>query len=93
MTIVGGKPVYAKSEFKDLNSPSLPVSPNWSPVAYYRGYENSKAISTTSHIPTHIGCCSPLQSGSTNNSPVSLNNVGSLSSLWGNMGCACLEED
>ncbi|BAY84820.1 hypothetical protein NIES267_43170 [Calothrix parasitica NIES-267] len=89
LIIVGGKPVYAKSEFKDLNPPPLPVSPNWSPVAYYGGYKNSKAISTTSYVPTHVGCCSPSQARSANNSPVSLNNVGSLSSLWGNMGCAC----
>lgn len=89
LTIVGGKPVYAKAEFKDLNPPSLPVSPNWSPVAYYGGYNNSKPMSITSHMPAHIGCCSPLQTPNTKNSPVSLNNLGSLSNLWGNMGCAC----
>src|SRR5712691_11630658 len=38
LTIVGGKPVYAAAEFKDLSPPPLPVSPEWSPVAAYGGY-------------------------------------------------------
>jgi predicted amidohydrolase YtcJ len=38
LTIVGGKPVYAAAEFKDLSPPPLPVSPDWSPVAAYGGY-------------------------------------------------------
>src|SRR6266705_1731452 len=33
LTIVGGKPVYAAAEFRDLSPPPLPVSPEWSPVA------------------------------------------------------------
>src|SRR5258708_40304428 len=37
LTIVGGKPVYAAAEFKDLSPPPLPVSPEWSPVAAYGG--------------------------------------------------------
>lgn len=77
------------SSFKDLNPPPLPVSPNWSPVTYYGGYHNPKAVSKISYMPAHVGCCSPLQSPNAKNSPISLNNVGSLSGLWGNMGCAC----
>jgi predicted amidohydrolase YtcJ len=38
LTIVGGKPVYAAAEYKDLSPPPLPVSPEWSPVAAYGGY-------------------------------------------------------
>jgi predicted amidohydrolase YtcJ len=38
LTLVGGKPVYAAAEFKDLSPPPLPVSPEWSPVAAYGGY-------------------------------------------------------
>jgi len=38
LTIVGGKPVYAAAEFKDLSPPPLPVSPEWSPVVAYGGY-------------------------------------------------------
>jgi predicted amidohydrolase YtcJ len=38
LTIVGGKPVYATGEFQALSPPPLPVVPEWSPVAHYRGY-------------------------------------------------------
>jgi hypothetical protein len=38
LTLVGGKPVYATAEFKDLSPPALPVSPEWSPAAAYGGY-------------------------------------------------------
>ena len=38
LTLVGGMPVYAAAEFKDLSPPPLPVSPEWSPVATYGGY-------------------------------------------------------
>src|SRR5215469_10050120 len=39
LTIVGGRVVYAKGEFAKLAPPELPVSPDWSPVTKYRGYE------------------------------------------------------
>src|SRR5262245_11697061 len=38
LTIVGGKVVYATSEFSRLAPPELPVSPSWSPVKSYGGY-------------------------------------------------------
>lgn len=41
LTMVGGKVVYAGSEFKDLAPPPLPVSPGWSPIASYDGYWRS----------------------------------------------------
>jgi predicted amidohydrolase YtcJ len=38
LTVVGGKPVYGAEEFSKLAPPSLPVLPEWSPVATYGGY-------------------------------------------------------
>jgi len=38
LTILGGNPVYAAAEFKNLSPAPLPVSPEWSPVAAYGGY-------------------------------------------------------
>jgi predicted amidohydrolase YtcJ len=38
LTVVGGKVVYGAGEFKDLDPPSLPVMPEWSPVRAYGGY-------------------------------------------------------
>jgi hypothetical protein len=41
LTMVGGKPVYATEEFSPLAPLMPPVSPDWSPVAHYGGYDNS----------------------------------------------------
>lgn len=41
LTVVGGDIVYGKEEFAAL-SPDIPtVSPDWSPVAHYGGYQNA----------------------------------------------------
>jgi predicted amidohydrolase YtcJ len=41
LTMVGGKVVYGDAEFKSL-SPDMPtVSPDWSPVSSFGGYDNS----------------------------------------------------
>ena len=41
LTVVNGKVVFAQGAFKDQN-PTLPnVSPNWSPVNFYGGYQHS----------------------------------------------------
>lgn len=42
LTILGGKPVYAAEEFKQFSPPLPPVSPEWSPVAHFGGYDNSR---------------------------------------------------
>ncbi len=46
LTIVGGKVAYASAEFSKLAPPSLPVSPDWSPVKYYGGYQQPKGAVT-----------------------------------------------
>jgi predicted amidohydrolase YtcJ len=38
LTIVGGKVVYAAREFSKIAPPPLPVSPDWTPVKHYDGY-------------------------------------------------------
>ncbi|NEQ49948.1 MAG: amidohydrolase [Leptolyngbya sp. SIO3F4] len=90
LTIVDGKPVYASAEFSDLAPPPLPVSPNWSPVKYFGGYDNgsdSRFISLEqpeqmSSILTGSRIQQPLQLSS-------LNMAGSLSSFWHGLTCAC----
>src|SRR6516165_3470079 len=42
LTVVGGKVVYASAEFSKLAPPPLQVSPDWSPVKRYGGYQQSK---------------------------------------------------
>jgi predicted amidohydrolase YtcJ len=46
LTIVGGKVVYGAGAFVHLAPPSLPVSPDWSPVAVYDGYWRTMAQPT-----------------------------------------------
>ncbi|MBA6314681.1 amidohydrolase [Cellulophaga baltica] len=42
LTVVNGKVVFAKNDFKGLD-PEVPVIiPEWSPVKYYGGYQNKK---------------------------------------------------
>jgi predicted amidohydrolase YtcJ len=41
LTIVGGEVVYASAEFSKLAPPALPVSPDWSPVKRYAGYQQT----------------------------------------------------
>ncbi|MEM6692002.1 MAG: amidohydrolase [Planctomycetota bacterium] len=38
MTLVDGRTTYATQEFSDLDPALPPVSPSWSPVAYFGGY-------------------------------------------------------
>jgi predicted amidohydrolase YtcJ len=41
MTIVGGKVVYAADDFKTYDAPLPPVSPDWSPVNRFGGYQDT----------------------------------------------------
>jgi predicted amidohydrolase YtcJ len=67
-TIVGGKIVYADSDFSDLAPARLPVSPSWSPVAVYdgiyRGNEPVTAFSRIGHAGHAHGGISKLLGGS-----------------------------
>ena len=43
LTVVGGKVVYGAGVFEPLAPPPLPVSPDWSPVKAYGGYQQAQA--------------------------------------------------
>jgi predicted amidohydrolase YtcJ len=53
LTIVGGKVVYAASEFSSMAPPELPVSPGWSPVKEYGGYAQSEEELTVGATASH----------------------------------------
>jgi predicted amidohydrolase YtcJ len=53
LTILGGKPVYAAAEFKDLDPTPLPVMPDWSPVQKFPGYWKPEF---TAHLHHSVGC-------------------------------------
>jgi hypothetical protein len=42
LTMVGGKVVYASGGFSKHAPPPLPVSPDWSPIKHYGGYQQQQ---------------------------------------------------
>ena len=44
LTLVGGKPVHAAAEFRELAPPPLPVMPLWSPVEKFGGYADASTF-------------------------------------------------
>ncbi|QDV73483.1 amidohydrolase [Botrimarina mediterranea] len=52
LTIVGGRVVYGASEYASLAPATPPVSPDWSPVAKFGGYDNTKPTPPAhQHLP------------------------------------------
>lgn len=51
LTIVGGRIVYAKGDFHQWSPPAIPVLPDWSPAAFYKGYPGAGKLSTK--VPAH----------------------------------------
>jgi hypothetical protein len=92
LTMVGGKVVYAAGDFKDLDPESLPVMPEWSPVAYYGGYYSQTPVSATSQVHLCTVACNhaPVRAHKPNcrNIFASLNQLGNLAGFWGS-GCDC----
>jgi predicted amidohydrolase YtcJ len=60
LTMVGGQPVYATSEFGGMAPPPLPVSPEWSPVATYGGWGAPLMRKDTRARIAAAGACSSL---------------------------------
>lgn len=54
LTIVGGKIVYAKEDFKEHAPNELPVSPDWSPI---KTFDEAKSTETANlHLHQHSNC-------------------------------------
>jgi predicted amidohydrolase YtcJ len=58
LTLVGGKVVYAAQEFKKHTPPALPVSPSWSPVKTFGGYQNANPKGAIAKNHIHSAACS-----------------------------------
>ena len=85
LTIVGGKVVYATAEFSKLAPPSLPVSPDWSPVKEYGGYTQPMEVpvsGATACQATTPHSCTPAGGGAEHRWV--LGDLG----LW-SLGCDC----
>jgi predicted amidohydrolase YtcJ len=84
LTIVGGKVVYATEEFSKLAPPALPVSPSWSPVKEYGGYETGRPEVVG---VSHSASCSHSENSTRGRAKSHLQVLGDLG-LWG-LGCDC----
>jgi hypothetical protein len=91
LTMVGGKVVYADSEFSQLAPPVLPISPDWSPVKTYGGYQHAGAVIPHAAMAAACGCGTSCNvhghahgKAYTHNAPVK-----DLKTFWGALGCAC----
>ncbi|WP_440593774.1 amidohydrolase [Schlesneria sp.] len=49
LTMVGGKVVYGTGDFARLSPPLPPVSPDWSPVARFGGYDSRSPVPPAHH--------------------------------------------
>lgn len=82
LTVVGGKPVYATAEFKDLDPPPLPISPDWSPVRSYGGYGAPLLAKGPAENASPRSVCSTHGHGGQTSCDDS-------HALWGALGCDC----
>jgi predicted amidohydrolase YtcJ len=61
LTVVGGRIVHAAGDFGNLAPPPLPVSPDWSPVGRYGGYQGagtqSAALVQSAALARTHGAC------------------------------------
>jgi predicted amidohydrolase YtcJ len=91
LTIVGGRMVYAAQEFSDLDPPSIPVLPEWSPVATYGGYYTAPVPVPVAAKALHLctALCNHIHKVTCRSTVPALNTAGSLSSFWGGIGCDC----
>ncbi|SDO16839.1 hypothetical protein SAMN04490202_0048 [Pseudomonas reinekei] len=88
LTVVGGKVVHATSEFDKLAPPTLPVMPDWSPVAIVPGHWSPHAAPLTASIHQCIGSCAVHQHQHDRARRSSVP-VSDYQGFWGAFGCSC----
>ncbi|WLH12965.1 amidohydrolase [Pseudomonas hefeiensis] len=87
LTIVDGKVVYGAAEFDQLSPPSLPVMPDWSPVAKVPGHWRP-----ASPLLTQVHQCSgPCAVHAHSHDRVRRSSVpiSDYQGFWGAFGCSC----
>jgi predicted amidohydrolase YtcJ len=97
LTVVGGKIVYAKGEFRSLDAPPPPPAmPDWSPVRSYGGYAawGAKAEPVAAmRMQAAAQCSCSSRCGVHGHDHASAWSaklpISDLKSFWGALGCAC----
>lgn len=91
MTVVGGNIVYAEGDFNEFAPKPLPISPSWSPVARFGGYQGSQALNHYQNLSSNSSCGAACAvhghaHGQAYSSRVP---AADLKSFWGVLGCSC----
>ena len=97
LTLVGGRPVYAAEDFRDLDPPLPLASPSWSPVGAFpapgeRRTGDRAAVERTRHARAcHDGCASGCGLHGHDHAiawttPIPARD---LKGFWGALGCSC----
>jgi predicted amidohydrolase YtcJ len=98
LTVVGGKVVYAASNFKSLDSAAPPPAmPDWSPVRAFGGYaawgstESAGQPALARKMAMSCGCANQCNVHGHDHATAwsSKLPISDLKSFWGALGCAC----
>ncbi len=93
MTMVGGKVVYGDGDFNTLAPAPLPISPDWSPVKKFGGYQHASASSSSSSPRLALACgcdnsCN-VHGHAHAKSYTATAPADDLRGFWGVLGCSC----
>jgi predicted amidohydrolase YtcJ len=104
LTVVGGRIVYAKDDFRQWAPPAIPILPDWSPTAVYNGYypganrlsakgpqhtAGATAAYDVSAVVHHcIGSCG-VHGHEHDRARKSEVPVNNYTAFWGALGCSC----
>jgi predicted amidohydrolase YtcJ len=96
LTMVDGKVVYAAGEFSKLGPATLPVMPDWSPVAKYPGSFQRTALTKPGDkkslpLASVHHCCGPCAVHGHNHNLARQANIPTTDyrEFWGALGCSC----
>ena len=87
LTVVGGKVVYADGDFRELSPPTIPVVPEWSPVALVPGHYRP-ASAPMAAVHQCQGACA-VHAHSHDRARLSNVPVSRFQEFWGAFGCSC----
>ncbi|WP_160488822.1 amidohydrolase [Pseudomonas sp. R-28-1W-6] len=87
LTVVDGKVVYGAGEFDKLAPPTIPVLPDWSPVAKVPGHWKPNAP-LVAQVHQCVGACA-VHAHSHDKARRSAVPVSDFQGFWGAFGCSC----
>lgn len=93
MTVVGGNIVYADSDFSQHAPKPLPISPGWSPVARFGGYQHAHSFGVHQKLRSvsvsGCGAACAVHGHAHGKAYSSRIPAADLKSFWGVLGCSC----